>query len=137
MVSQTGVMAILFLKGIPFVYKAKSFAKGNVFVSACNAKSSAIVFLFLLRLHVTQKVLQLLLFLFFISLLLTAVFAAFSACDQVRTYEYNIPYAFKSCPLEINSNGRVNRQHVESCPLTTKNITPLPQLLWPPNLVGW
>ena len=28
-------------------------------------------------------------------------------------------------------------EHVESCSSTTKNIFPLPQCLWPPNLASW
>ena len=42
-----------------------------------------------------------------------------------------------ACALEINSNGGSKRGHVESCPLTTKNISPLPQCLWPPNFASW
>ena len=48
-----------------------------------------------------------------------------------------MPCAFKPCPLEINSNSRWKGRHMESCSLTTKNITsPLPQCPWPPNLQG-
>ena len=42
-----------------------------------------------------------------------------------------------ACALEINSNGGSKRGHVESCPLTTKNKSPLPQCLWPPNFASW
>ena len=42
-----------------------------------------------------------------------------------------------TCALEINSGGGSKRGHVESCPLTTKNISPLPQCLWPPNFASW
>ena len=46
-----------------------------------------------------------------------------------------LPRAFKPCPLEISSNGRLKQEPVESCPLTTKSIvSPLPQCLWPTNL---
>ena len=38
-------------------------------------------------------------------------------------------WAYKSCALEINSNGGIKQEHVESCPSNIKNITstlPLP-----------
>ena len=39
--------------------------------------------------------------------------------------------------LEINNNGGLKLGQVESCLSTTKNISPLPQYLWPPNMAGW
>ena len=54
-----------------------------------------------------------------------------------RIYEYDMPHAFRPCPLEINNNDRFKREYVESCSSTTKNIiTPLPQYPWSPNLPG-
>ena len=53
--------------------------------------------------------------------------AALSACDQNRTYEYDIPYAFKPCPVEINSNigfKQILWIYVEFCSSNTKSITP-------------
>ena len=39
--------------------------------------------------------------------------------------------------LEVNSNGGLKREHLEFSSLATKNISPLPQCLWPPSLAGW
>ena len=48
-----------------------------------------------------------------------------------------MPCAFKPCPLEINSNGGLKRQHLESSSSATERIiSPLPQRIWPPNLAG-
>ena len=64
--------------------------------------------------------------------------AALSACYQDRTYKDNMPLAFQPWSLEINSNGRCKREHVESCFWTTENIKSLlPQCLWTPNWAGW
>ena len=46
-------------------------------------------------------------------------------------------YVFNSCPLETNSNGGLKREHLEFSSLAVKNIYPLLQSLWPPNLAGW
>ena len=43
------------------------------------------------------------------------------------------PCAFKPCALEVNSNGGFKREDVES---SNKNIYPILQGLWPPNLAG-
>ena len=42
-----------------------------------------------------------------------------------------------SCALEINSNGGIKGGYVESCPSTTKNISPVLQCLWSPNVAVW
>ena len=43
-----------------------------------------------------------------------------------------------SCALEVNSNGGLKREDVESCSPTTKNIiSPLPHRQWLQNLAGW
>ena len=49
---------------------------------------------------------------------------------KFQVFEHGMPRA-----LRINSNGGLRQGHVESCSLT--NISPLPQCLWLPNLVGW
>ena len=49
-----------------------------------------------------------------------------------------MPLAFQPWSLEINSNGRCKREHVESCFWTTENIKSLlPQCQWTPNWAGW
>ena len=49
---------------------------------------------------------------------------------KFRVSEHDMP-----CVLEINSNGGLKWEHVESWPSTTKKIiSPLPQCLWQPNL---
>ena len=54
--------------------------------------------------------------------------AALSACDQDQNYQNDMSCAFKPCPLEINGNGRFQREHLESSSSATKNtISPLPQ----------
>ena len=50
---------------------------------------------------------------------------------------YDMPCGFNPCPLEINSNGGLKREHLEFSSSATKNISPLPQSQWPPNLAGW
>ena len=63
--------------------------------------------------------------------------AALTACNQDWTYESNMPCAFRPCPSGTNIDRGFNREHVESCSPTTKNIvTLLPQYLWPPNWAG-
>ena len=48
-----------------------------------------------------------------------------------------MPCAFKPCPLEINSNNGLKREHLESSSSTTKNIiSSLPQCAWLPDLAG-
>ena len=37
-----------------------------------------------------------------------------------------MPCAFKPCPLEINNNGGLKREHLESSPSATKNTTTIP-----------
>ena len=39
--------------------------------------------------------------------------------------------------LEVNSNDRFKQEHVKSYPSFTKNVFPLTQCIWPPNLAGW
>ena len=80
-------------------------------------KEIAIFSIFLLRLRVTQKALQLLVFFFstFLALFLDELakvififfskFCFFSACDQVRIYSYDMACAFNLCLLEKNSGG--------------------------------
>ena len=36
------------------------------------------------------------------------------AREQYWTYQHDVPYGFKSCPFETNSNGEFKRKHVES-----------------------
>ena len=48
-----------------------------------------------------------------------------------------MPYAFKLCLLEITSNDELRRDHLESFSSTIKNISPLPQYLYLPNLAWW
>ena len=50
---------------------------------------------------------------------------------KFRAYEYGMPRA-----LEINSESRLKEKHVKSFSSTTKNIYPLQQCLWPPNMAG-
>ena len=46
--------------------------------------------------------------------------------------------SFHACTLEINSNSRCNREHVEFCPSASNNIiSPLPQWLCTLSLVVW
>ena len=46
--------------------------------------------------------------------------------------------AFNSCPLEINGNGGLKREHPEFSSSATKNIiSPQVQWLSPPNLASW
>ena len=40
-----------------------------------------------------------------------------------------MPCAFNPCPLEINSNGGLKREHLESSSSGTKNMSQLPQCL--------
>ena len=48
-----------------------------------------------------------------------------------------MPCAFRPCPSGTTIDRGFNREHVESCSPTTKNIvTLLPQYLWPPNWAG-
>ena len=52
--------------------------------------------------------------------------------------EHGMLRAFMTRALEINNNDAFKREHVESCPSTTKSIiTSLPQCLWPSNLTAW
>ena len=51
---------------------------------------------------------------------------------KFRVFEHGTARA-----LEINNNGGLKRKQVESCPPATKNISSLPECLWPPDLVGW
>ena len=44
---------------------------------------------------------------------------------------------FRQFLWQINRNGALRWEHVEYCLSTIKNTSPLPQCLWPPNLVGW
>ena len=60
--------------------------------------------------------------------------AALSACGQDQSYEFDMSCAFKSCPLEINSNGGLKQEHLESIFSATKHIIlSLPQCIWPPT----
>ena len=44
--------------------------------------------------------------------------------------------AFKPDAFEIKNDGGLEREYLESCSLTTKNIiSPLPQGLWQPDLI--
>ena len=52
---------------------------------------------------------------------------------KFRMSEHDMP-----CACEPNSNDGFKREHLESCPSTTKNIvSPLQQYIWPPDLGGW
>ena len=122
----------LWFSGVLRGYEIGKLVRNRLIEFVCNAKRFAVAFLFLL------------VFLFVGCFGQTGKFsnfspiAAWSACDQNWSYEYDMPCAFKPCPLEINSNGGLKRGHVESCSSTTKNIkSPLPQCLWPSNLAGW
>ena len=100
-----------------------------------------------LTLHVTQKALH---WPFFPLLLIAAfgrtgisffsntfLLVTHSACDQDRTYLYDMSCAFIPYTLGKDSNAGFRREHMESCPSTTKSIiSPLPQYLWSPNLAG-
>ena len=106
------------------------------FAFACNAKTFAIVFLFL-------HLLLLLVSVFgrtgksFSCTLLLLLLQASVANIGLRHY-HGIMCAFMPCVLEMNKNGGVLSKYVESCSLTTKNIkSPLPQCLWPPNFADW
>ena len=81
-----------------------------LFVFSCNAKSFAFAFFFSL---LSSTVLD-----------VFSPIATLSACEQDRSYD--MPYAFKPCPLGINSNGELKRKHLESFSSTTKNISSLP-----------
>ena len=50
---------------------------------------------------------------------------------KFRAYEYGMP-----CALEINCESRLKEKHVKSFSSTTKNIYPLQECLWPPNMAG-
>ena len=43
--------------------------------------------------------------------------------------------AFKQCPLEVNSNGKLKQEHLE-CSLQPLKTASLPEWLWPPKLAG-
>ena len=62
--------------------------------------------------------------------------AALSTCDLIGVIN-DMSSDLKPCLLEINSNGELKREHLESSSSATKNISPLPQCLWPPNLAGF
>ena len=108
-----------------------SFVLQSFFAFACNAKRFAIVFLFFLLfvLHVSAlgwagKIY----FQLFVQLLLWAL---------ATRIGNDMPRAFNSCLLEKNSNGGLKRDHLEFSFSANKNISPLPQYLWPPNLAVW
>ena len=63
--------------------------------------------------------------------------AALSTSDQDRSYLYDMTCVFRLCYVEINSNGRLKREHLESSSSATENIFPLPHCLWTLNLAGW
>lgn len=102
----------------------------------------------ILRLRVTQKSLRqsflLHFFSFSFSLLLMDGLAKvlFHFISSKRFPLYFIIMRFRmnehdlSCPLEkivmVESS-----EFVETCFSTTKNMSPLPECLWPPNLAGW
>ena len=96
----------------------------------------------------TQKAFNsLLFFLFFFSLccfwtnwqnfLAHKLFLNQSECNQDRKYYDDMLCAFISSALEINSNGGLKWEHVESCPSATENVFLLTQCLWPLNFVWW
>ena len=83
--------------------KKYSGKEGSMIVYACNTKSFAIVILFFFLFLLPKAVLWTdwkMLFVNFSSI------AALSTCDQGRIYKQDMPCAFKSCPLKINSKGR-------------------------------
>ena len=95
-----------------------------LFMLVCNAKSFAIAILA-----------------FFLFFLLVTIFGLID-----RSYFKNFLQLLLSCcflqllpyPLEINSNNRLKRDHLESSSSASKSIaSPLPQCLWPPSLVEW
>ena len=69
----------------------------------CNAKNFAIAIIYLSLFSSTAFLdgLAKVIFNFF-------PFVALNACDQDRSYKYDMPCAFKPCSLEINSNDRSN-----------------------------
>ena len=103
----------------------------------------------LLRLRVTEKVLQLPVQLLSCLLLLVGVlvigwqkiftnvssFITQKVCDQDRAFFIGqLGKYFCQCSLYC----KIWNWHVESCPSITDNIiSPLPQCLWPPNFAGW
>ena len=98
---------------------------------ACNTKRFAIVFLFFSSLFFSSVLLDGLAksyFQIFVQLLLWA---------PATRIGNDIPRVFNSCLLEINSNGGLKREYLEFSFSATKNISPLPQCLWPPNLAVW
>ena len=133
-----------------FVSNAKSFTIAVlVFTFTYNAKCSSIAFVSFLRFPVTQNALKLPFFFFFSFFILSvpsdgltkAVFLYFNyfwfmcvwpISDLITWYALCFQ-AFQ----KKNSNGGFKQDCVEFCFPNTKNIiSPLPQCLWSPNLVG-
>ena len=75
----------------------------------------AIAFLFLLVL-VTALTGRRKLFSYFFAII------ALSACDQDWSHWHDTACAFRPCPLEISTNSRLKRDHLESSSSTTKTL---------------
>ena len=107
-----------------------------IFAFACNAKTFAIVFLFLHLLLLLVSVFGWTGKRFSCTTLLLLLLVSLANIG-LRDYHI-IMCAFMPYVSEMNKNDGVLSKYVESCSLTTKNIKPpLPQSLWPPNFADW
>ena len=66
---------------------------------------------------------------------LSPIVLSYYLCSIMNVTRIGVIYrAIKPCPLEINNKSWLKQKHLESSSSTTKNISPLPQSLWSPNL---
>ena len=106
-----------------FARNAKSFTIVILIAFASNAKSFQIVFLFLLLLLLVSifRRTEKRFFPYFI-------YCCFRPMRPISDLLTRYAMCFRAIYLEVNNNGGFKRKHVESCPSTTKNISPLPKI---------